>query len=198
MKILGAKSNVWAAIWAIERKNLDNPSSEPIIMLTDNTVNSSHAGLHILNNYYAKLEKSPERSISDTEINSIKYQHTHDGMIECQYCLQQIESHNITIDHFIPFYLGGRTHYGNLRLACPKCNRMKGSVHPYLMTETWKLFQRNIAEYRFVKSLALIQETLTRTLSLEEHQLALKLHEKEMEWRATLKEEWEAKKVVAA
>ncbi len=38
----------------------------------------------------------------------------------------------VTVDHFIPLYLGGRDHISNVVLACGRCNRKKGFRFPAL------------------------------------------------------------------
>lgn len=35
------------------------------------------------------------------------------------------------IDHFVPLAKGGKHEFKNLRLSCPKCNRLKGAKDPY-------------------------------------------------------------------
>jgi 5-methylcytosine-specific restriction endonuclease McrA len=45
---------------------------------------------------------------------------------QCQYCLQQFERHNLTIDHVLPKVYGGRTTYDNCSAACSSCNGKRG------------------------------------------------------------------------
>jgi 5-methylcytosine-specific restriction endonuclease McrA len=42
----------------------------------------------------------------------------------CQYCGR--ESSQLTIDHVVPRYRGGKHSWENLVAACPQCNRRKG------------------------------------------------------------------------
>ena len=46
----------------------------------------------------------------------------------CQYCGRQTS--NLTIDHVIPRRLGGKTDWGNVVAACPRCNHLKGGLTP--------------------------------------------------------------------
>lgn len=46
----------------------------------------------------------------------------------CQYCGRQLS--NLTIDHVIPRRLGGKTDWGNVVAACPRCNHLKGGMTP--------------------------------------------------------------------
>ena len=47
----------------------------------------------------------------------------------CGYCLspQNLVMARLEVEHIIPVALGGKTEEGNLWLACPLCNRYKGS-----------------------------------------------------------------------
>lgn len=47
----------------------------------------------------------------------------------CYLCGKKLKKYHI--DHFIPLALGGTNDPGNLRLACPKCNKSKGAKHPH-------------------------------------------------------------------
>jgi len=47
----------------------------------------------------------------------------------CYICGKTLKKYHI--DHFIPIAKGGTNDPGNLRLACPKCNRRKHSKHPH-------------------------------------------------------------------
>jgi len=49
----------------------------------------------------------------------------------CYICHKPLKEYHI--DHFIPLALGGTNDPGNLRLACPTCNRHKGAKHPHDM-----------------------------------------------------------------
>jgi 5-methylcytosine-specific restriction endonuclease McrA len=49
---------------------------------------------------------------------------------ECYYCDEQIsypDRECYHIDHRVPVYYGGESDYYNLCLACPSCNRTKGT-----------------------------------------------------------------------
>ena len=46
----------------------------------------------------------------------------------CQYCGK--ETHQLTLDHVIPRYLGGEHTWGNLVSACTSCNRRKAGGTP--------------------------------------------------------------------
>ena len=49
---------------------------------------------------------------------------------KCQYCDLYITMSNSTIDHVIPRSRGGHHNWGNVTLACEKCNQRKGSKMP--------------------------------------------------------------------
>lgn len=48
----------------------------------------------------------------------------------CAYCGS---TDNITVDHFVPLYLGGKTEHGNIVPSCSTCNNKKRHKHP----ENW-------------------------------------------------------------
>lgn len=48
----------------------------------------------------------------------------------CAYCGA---TEDLTVDHFIPLYLGGKTEFGNIVPACYSCNSSKQHKHP----QTW-------------------------------------------------------------
>ena len=43
----------------------------------------------------------------------------------CQYCVEEVEEENATLDHFIPRCKGGTNQKDNLRTACLMCNSIK-------------------------------------------------------------------------
>jgi hypothetical protein len=48
-----------------------------------------------------------------------------DGM-KCRYCGRQLGKEEITIDHIVPYSLGGKTEFDNLVVSCRPCNSKKG------------------------------------------------------------------------
>ena len=46
---------------------------------------------------------------------------------KCVYCG---DTHDLTFDHVIPKYLGGKTNWLNISTSCQTCNWQKGSKHP--------------------------------------------------------------------
>jgi 5-methylcytosine-specific restriction endonuclease McrA len=48
----------------------------------------------------------------------------------CQYCGKQLPSEELTYDHVIPKYRGGRTEWKNIVTCCIPCNRRKGGRSP--------------------------------------------------------------------
>jgi 5-methylcytosine-specific restriction endonuclease McrA len=64
----------------------------------------------------------------DVEIRLTKQQ----GL--CHYCGEKLERfgpRKFTVDHFIPLSRGGSNFMNNLVIACPDCNRDKGSKMPW-------------------------------------------------------------------
>lgn len=47
----------------------------------------------------------------------------------CQYCGTKCKPSTATVDHIVPRALGGKTTWTNAVVACPPCNRKKGSRH---------------------------------------------------------------------
>lgn len=45
----------------------------------------------------------------------------------CYLCGHPVEESNIEIDHVVPLARGGEHTYANLRVACQRCNRRKGT-----------------------------------------------------------------------
>lgn len=50
---------------------------------------------------------------------------------KCAYCVLPFKFKDLTLDHFLPIYLGGTNERGNLRLACFPCNQAKGNKSPW-------------------------------------------------------------------
>jgi len=48
----------------------------------------------------------------------------------CQYCGEGFPSEELTYDHVIPKYRGGRTEWANIVTCCIPCNRRKGGRTP--------------------------------------------------------------------
>ena len=45
----------------------------------------------------------------------------------CQYCLNEIPPHSLTIDHVVPRSYGGKSSWDNVVAACKKCNTTRGN-----------------------------------------------------------------------
>jgi 5-methylcytosine-specific restriction endonuclease McrA len=61
----------------------------------------------------------------------------------CQYCLERLYWHNITIDHVLPRSRGGKTSWFNCVVACKPCNKAKANKTPE--EAQMMLFQRPAA-----------------------------------------------------
>lgn len=48
-------------------------------------------------------------------------------MFQCQYCGDTFEPHELTLDHYIPRSMGGKTTWENSLTACRTCNHKKGA-----------------------------------------------------------------------
>ena len=48
----------------------------------------------------------------------------------CQYCGKKYPSEDLTYDHVIPRYRGGKTRWDNIVTCCMSCNRKKGGRTP--------------------------------------------------------------------
>lgn len=48
----------------------------------------------------------------------------------CQYCGKEGQSHELTLDHVIPRFRGGKHEWANVVSACTTCNHRKGSRTP--------------------------------------------------------------------
>lgn len=44
----------------------------------------------------------------------------------CQYCAQEFDTKQLTMDHVLPKSLGGKTNFTNIVMACTRCNTLKG------------------------------------------------------------------------
>lgn len=51
---------------------------------------------------------------------------------KCHYCKQPLAKTAATLDHVVPLALGGTWRIDNLRLACKKCNGLKGCKAPHV------------------------------------------------------------------
>jgi 5-methylcytosine-specific restriction endonuclease McrA len=49
---------------------------------------------------------------------------------KCPYCLGDLSSLGINVDHYIPITKGGAHAPWNLQLTCPTCNKKKAAKHP--------------------------------------------------------------------
>jgi 5-methylcytosine-specific restriction endonuclease McrA len=56
----------------------------------------------------------------------------------CCYCTTRMRKAHATIDHYMPKALGGTNERDNLRLACLRCNGLKGAMHP----DAWEAARR--------------------------------------------------------
>ena len=48
----------------------------------------------------------------------------------CQYCGRRFPTDELTYDHVVPKYCGGKTKWNNIVTCCIQCNRKKGSRTP--------------------------------------------------------------------
>lgn len=46
----------------------------------------------------------------------------------CQYCEEQLVKSEITIDHIVPKYKGGKSNFYNCVVACKSCNNLKSHM----------------------------------------------------------------------
>jgi 5-methylcytosine-specific restriction endonuclease McrA len=51
--------------------------------------------------------------------------------LNCQYCGERFESHELTYDHVVPRALGGKTVWENVVAACVRCNAEKANSLPH-------------------------------------------------------------------
>lgn len=51
---------------------------------------------------------------------------------KCAYCGKPISKNKATLDHVVPWALGGRNASENLRVACHKCNQAKADKPPHV------------------------------------------------------------------
>lgn len=171
----------WKCVFGMQRRSIDKG---PVVNLTPKTTGRGTAGLLLLKRHYSALEKNPDNRITELDMAAIKYQSTTNGKISCQYCDKEVEAEKITVDHVVPLYFGGLSSFSNLKLCCPSCNSMKGSIHSENMPHTWSLFQRNLKDKVYAPALVLLVEAKKETsLSEKEQYLIQKLEKKELEWR---------------
>lgn len=57
----------------------------------------------------------------------------------CFYCKQEFPEKELTLDHKIPYSKGGKSHLGNLVLACEPCNHAKGNSKAEAFTPTQRM-----------------------------------------------------------
>lgn len=83
---------------------------------------------------------------------------------KCAYCGKPTTKSAGTVDHYIPWSLGGTNEQGNLRWSCYSCNQLKGDLPP----EEW---ERAKPEYspppdtsKYAVKVALIARTADRNL----------------------------------
>ena len=60
----------------------------------------------------------------------------------CYYCLLQVGSAHLTMDHVIPLSRGGKSRKGNIVPACKECNNKK----TYLIPVEWQEYLRRLSE----------------------------------------------------
>jgi 5-methylcytosine-specific restriction endonuclease McrA len=48
----------------------------------------------------------------------------------CQYCYKKFHSRELTLDHVLPIYRGGKTSWTNVVACCQRCNQVKGGRTP--------------------------------------------------------------------
>ena len=70
----------------------------------------------------AKKPKTPVRFSRQNIYARDKYR--------CQYCGRRCPSEELTYDHVIPKFRGGKTEWTNIVTCCMKCNRKKGGRTP--------------------------------------------------------------------
>lgn len=76
-----------------------------------------------------------------------------DGL-ECAYCGSNIEDTKLTLDHLIPYSMGGSNDQTNLVTCCHRCNSSRG-------TRDWRLFAESVAAYQNTSSSAIIEHITT-------------------------------------
>lgn len=45
----------------------------------------------------------------------------------CIYCDKKLNMENATLDHLVPYSLGGKNTFVNISVACAKCNEKRGN-----------------------------------------------------------------------
>lgn len=48
----------------------------------------------------------------------------------CQYCYKKFHTKDLTLDHVLPLYRGGKTSWTNVVACCQRCNQVKGGRTP--------------------------------------------------------------------
>ncbi len=74
--------------------------------------------LNGFNGFFHKEVRFSRRNIFERDKNT------------CQYCARKFAKSDLTIDHVVPRSKGGHDTWGNLVLACVKCNVRKGDRTP--------------------------------------------------------------------
>ncbi len=72
-----------------------------------------------------RYDRMPRKETKFNRINIFK----RDGDT-CQYCGRKFSRSELTIDHVIPRFLGGKSTWENVACCCMKCNRRKGGRVP--------------------------------------------------------------------
>lgn len=49
----------------------------------------------------------------------------------CTYCSKHLQPLQISLDHYIPQYDGGKDEVGNFKVSCYQCNNIKAAINPY-------------------------------------------------------------------
>ena len=76
-----------------------------------------------------------------------------DGL-ECVYCGSNVEDTKLTLDHLIPYSMGGSNDQTNLVTCCHRCNSSRG-------TRDWRLFAESVAQYRNTSPSTIIEHIIT-------------------------------------
>lgn len=120
--------------------------------------------VHVIKNYEDKFIRSTSMSIPLPSIVMLNTYHRQPAGAKftrrhvyirdnyvCQYCLQQFEHKDLTLDHVIPKCLGGKLTWNNTSSACGPCNLKKGSKlqHPASIPRrpSWHEINNNSKHY---------------------------------------------------
>lgn len=179
-------------LFGIERSQLRNPMDVPLVFRSNSGYDSLASKIQ-LNHYFLKQEFDSKYQLSKNEIDSYIKSAVVAGKVACEYCQSEVETSEISLDHYVPYYFGGKTLYHNLKLSCKTCNYMKGSIHPEKMPLTWSLFKVHLHEEKKPKALYLLQKAKEQNPTPEELKLVEKLIVKELAWREERKQELESK-----